>query len=95
MVTAQKIRVFGKNTLRGLADFELTETGIVLCGCPVHEKNGNRWVGMPGRPYTDTDGAQQWTPTVKMPPHVNRAFQRQAIRAVEAHTAQTGERVFD
>jgi hypothetical protein len=52
-----------KNTLRGFFDVELP-SGMVLCGCTLHESHGKFWVGLPARPYAKPDGSQSWVKIV-------------------------------
>ena len=48
---------FSKNTLLGFFDLEL-DSGLILSGCALHEKNGKRWIGLPAKPITKPDGSQ-------------------------------------
>jgi hypothetical protein len=76
-----------KNTLRGFADLELTNTGIVIRDCCGHEKNGKEWVSFPARSYTDKNGNTQWSPLVEFAEGAREAreqFQRQALAAIHA-----------
>jgi hypothetical protein len=49
-----------KNTLQGIFDLELP-FGVILRGCTLHEKDGKRWIGWPGKPYEKQDGSKSWT----------------------------------
>jgi hypothetical protein len=55
------IKPFSKNTLRGFFDLELADTGVILRGCTLHERDGKKWLGWLGRPYTKEDGSQSWS----------------------------------
>ncbi len=44
-----------RNTLRGFADFRISEIGLAVRDCPVHEKTVKRWVALPARPRLDKD----------------------------------------
>jgi hypothetical protein len=44
------------NTLLGFADVLLTQTHLKIYDCAIHEKNGRRWVSLPGRPMVDREG---------------------------------------
>jgi hypothetical protein len=54
---------FEKNTLRAFFDVELP-SGMILCGCTLHEKGDSPWVGLPAKPYTKDDGSQSWVKIV-------------------------------
>ena len=56
-------KVLEKNTLKGFFDVELA-SGLLICGCTLHEKNGKFWIGMPAKPYEKHDGSQSWTKIV-------------------------------
>lgn len=53
-------KAFEKNTLKGFFDVQLA-SGMILCGCTLHEKNNRFWIGLPGKPYAAADGTQSWT----------------------------------
>jgi hypothetical protein len=59
----KNFKPFEKNTLRAFFDVELP-SGMILCGCTLHEKEGRRWVGLPAKPYTKDDGSQSWVKIV-------------------------------
>jgi hypothetical protein len=44
------------NTLLGFADVLLKQTHLKIYDCAIHEKNGRRWVSLPGRPMVDREG---------------------------------------
>jgi hypothetical protein len=46
-----KFRLFEKNTLRGFATVRLTGVNLEIRDITIHEKNGNRWVSLPSKPY--------------------------------------------
>jgi hypothetical protein len=71
-------RALERNTLRGFFDVELP-SGMVLCGCTLHEREGKRWVGLPAKPYTKDDGSQSW---VKIVDFVDRARAKQFQESV-------------
>ena len=50
-----------KNTLQGVFDLELPFGGMILRGCCLHEKEGNRWIGWPAKPYEKQDGTKSWS----------------------------------
>src|SRR5262249_58981578 len=52
-VTATAFKPYAKNTLIGFVDLMLPSIGLTISGCTVHEKGESRWIGLPGRPYTE------------------------------------------
>ena len=44
-----------KNTLRGFFTI-ITASGLIINDCTLHQKGDRRWVGLPAREYTDTNG---------------------------------------
>lgn len=59
----RNLKPFRKNTLRAFFDVELP-SGMVICGCMLHDFEGTRWVGLPAKPYTKDDGSQSWAKIV-------------------------------
>jgi hypothetical protein len=80
-----------KNTLRAFFDVELP-SGMVLCGCTLHEREGKRWIGLPAKPYTKPDGSQSWTKIVDFADGTRaRQFQDLVLPAVVAAFEQARE----
>jgi hypothetical protein len=48
------------NTLRGFMTVYLTDYGIEIPSFMVHERNGSRWVEIPGKPIKNGQGEQKW-----------------------------------
>jgi hypothetical protein len=59
-----KFRLFEKNTLRGFATVRLTGVNLEIRDITIHEKNGNRWVSLPSKPY-ESDGETKYSYIVK------------------------------
>lgn len=55
----RNFKPFEKNTLKGFFDVRLA-SGMILCGCTLHEKNNRFWIGLPAKPYTTDSGSQSW-----------------------------------
>ena len=45
-----------RGSLVGFADLHILGYRIRLFSCTVHEQNGKRWVGLPGRPWVNSNG---------------------------------------
>ena len=52
-----------KNTLRGFFDVELS-SGMILCGCTLHQKGDHFWISLPAKSYTTESGLQSWVKIV-------------------------------
>jgi hypothetical protein len=78
-------------SLQGFFDLQLP-SGLVLNGCMLHERDGNRWVGLPGKAQIE-DGRQRldpktgrpaYTPVVEIPDRAVRdKFTEQALAALD------------
>jgi hypothetical protein len=56
-IICRQWRAFERNTLRGFADFEIAEIGLLVKECTVHCKDDRQWIGLPGKPQVDKSGA--------------------------------------
>jgi hypothetical protein len=95
MITAENWRAIDPpaNTLRGFCDLKLWPSGLLLHNCSLHEQNGKRWVGLPGKPRLDLDrrqcvdaatGKRLWSPVVEIRSQAERErFQAAALAAVD------------
>lgn len=48
------------NTLRGFIKVYLPDYGIMIPGFSLHEKNGHRWVEVPGKMVTQPEKDPKW-----------------------------------
>lgn len=53
-VACLSFKPLAKGSLLGFADF--TYGSIALRGCSVHQLNGKRWIGLPGKPQLNAEG---------------------------------------
>jgi hypothetical protein len=53
-----------QNTLRGFLSVNLP-SGMVIHNLTVHEKDGSRWVGLPAREWTDSQGQKQYAKLIE------------------------------
>ena len=80
-----------KNTLQGFLSLTLS-SGLVIHNVTLHEKNGKRWIGMPGRTYAASDGTTTYAPIVDFASREKHArFQEMALTAVESFLKGRGE----
>ena len=83
-------RRFEKNTLRGFLKLRLPAAGITIKDCTLHEKNGDKWVGLPSRSYQQ-DGQTKYARIFDFDSREARdAFQAAALRAVAANDFAEG-----
>ena len=83
-------KAYEKNTLRGFLSLSLP-SGLVIHNCALHQKDGARWIGLPSRQYTATDGKVSWSPMVEFASKEARyAFQDAALEAVDRFLAEGG-----
>ena len=52
---------YRRNTLQGFLTIRLTEPGLEIRDIALHQKNGNRWLQLPAKPYKKPDGRQGWS----------------------------------
>jgi hypothetical protein len=55
MITVEDFRTAFKSLLRRRFSADLARSGIVLRECPLHEKDGKRWIGLPSKPQIDSE----------------------------------------
>jgi hypothetical protein len=53
-------RLCNRNTLRGFAKVKLSQTGLIIDGITLHERNGQKWLSMQARKYEKDDGEEGW-----------------------------------
>ena len=93
MIAASDWREVVKNSLQGFCVLTLSPSGIVLRDCSLHERDGKRWIRLPGRPQLDSEGRHRkdpatgkalWLPVVEIKGKAERErFQNTALAAVD------------
>lgn len=77
-------KAFRKNTLLGFFDLTLP-SGMIVHGCSVHERDGERWIGLPAQKFTKADGSAGFTPVIDFTSkEARQKFQEQALAAIAA-----------
>jgi hypothetical protein len=80
-MTATNFHRVNKNTLVASFDLQMP-SGMVLVGCTLHEREGRRWVGLPGKAYIDPTGKTCWAKVIGFASSsVSSAFQAAALVA--------------
>jgi hypothetical protein len=72
-----------RNTLQGFVTIVLP-SGLRIRECSLHEKNGKRWVSLPGKPWTRQDGTTSYVAILDFADDEARfRFQRLALAAID------------
>lgn len=97
-ITASNFRGMERNSLKGFVDLTFGDTSLTIREATLHEQNGRRWIGLPGKPIVDpkTGIAERYPESGKIR-YVNvinfdhreasDAFQRGALAAIARLTA--------
>jgi hypothetical protein len=56
-VHVESFKPMRSNTLYGFVAITIPEMHLRICDLTAHEKNGKRWVGLPGKPQIDRSGS--------------------------------------
>ena len=84
-----KFRAYKKNSLLGFFSCKLTAIGLELRDCALYEKEGDRWIGLPSKPYKDEDGNQKWAYIIKFyDKNKFQQFQKCALHALDEYVAK-------
>ena len=80
---------YRKNTLQGFLAVRLTETGLEIRDIALHQKDGNRWLQLPAKPYRKPDGRKGWSYVFSFfkKEHLNK-FQEVTLKALDAFQRQ-------
>jgi hypothetical protein len=78
-------QVSGHGALIAFLSIE-TPSGLLIRDCRLFEKSGRKWVGLPSRQYTKSDGSTAYAQIVEFSSkEVAARFQDEAIRAIDAY----------
>jgi hypothetical protein len=59
-------------------------SGMIIKSCTLFQRSGERWVGLPSRPYAKRDGATGYDAFLEFTSkELKAAFQRQALAALD------------
>jgi hypothetical protein len=87
-IVCEEFKPFRRNTLVGFAVLLLPDLGLRIRECPVHRQGDRRWIGFPGRQWTDQQGNKQWANLIEFLDGVDReAFQTGAVEAIRSRIA--------
>ena len=72
-----------RNTLKGFLTIVLP-SGLRIKDCSLHEKNGERWVSFPAKPWTKRDGTSSFISFLDFTSAIAKArFQKLALAAID------------
>ena len=84
-------RPYIKNTLQGFLSIRLTSVGLEIRDVGLHHKDGKRWLQLPAKPYTKSDGKQGWSYIVSFYEKERyHQFQDVTLKALDAYQRQAG-----
>jgi hypothetical protein len=73
-----------KNTVRAFFTVTL-ESGMIIHQCSLHEKDGQRWIGLPTEKFTKRDGSVVYSALIAFTSRqIADNFRRQVMIALEA-----------
>jgi len=83
-ITCTDYRPYPKNTLQAFVALTISDLGLTIRDVCLHVKDGERWVSMPARPYTDADGNRQWANIFDFTDATSKAaFKQLALDAID------------
>jgi hypothetical protein len=65
LIECKRYKEIKKGTFIGYADLTLSEIGIEVFGCTLHQKDEKRWVNLPSRTYKDLTGTDKHAPIIR------------------------------
>src|SRR5262249_32469909 len=84
-VIVSDFKQHSKGTLQGFFTATLP-SGMVVHGLMLHKRDGQRWVGLPGREYTDKNGQRQFNRIIEFASRTTSdRFQAEILAAVDRH----------
>ncbi|MBL7224691.1 MAG: hypothetical protein ISS59_01040 [Desulfobacteraceae bacterium] len=89
-LVVKNFKEFEKSTLRAFVAFELTEIGLEIRDCTLHEKNGKRWIGLPAKPYIKNEKTLYSYIVAFSDKKDWEHFQRGALAAIDCHLKKVG-----
>lgn len=59
-----RFKQYEKGHLRGFCDLYIDKWDIEIHGCSIYEKNGGRWIVLPGKEFENEAGEKKWKPFI-------------------------------
>lgn len=84
----QNYKAIGKGCLLGKFDILIQEWGAMqIVDCTVFQKDGKRWISMPGREFQSKDGQKKHFNLVKFSPEVFKKLETAALAQLDKYIA--------
>ena len=84
MIECINYRSHLKGHLLGFADLRIEKWGIDIFGCTLFQKDGRRWINLPGREYLNQEGEKKHLPFLRFKdPEHYRIFMDKAKEAID------------
>jgi len=81
-----------KNTLQGFFTVRLTNIALEIRDCALHQKDIERWVGLPAKPYDKEDGSKAWSYIVNFYDKDRwNQFQKAVLEALDKYLVTVGK----
>lgn len=77
-----------KGCLIGRFDVKISEWGLTIRGCSYFEKEGKRWLGMPGEQYQSKDGQTKNFDRVVFDKGTRERFEASCLEKIKAGNYQ-------
>jgi len=88
VIEIRKFRKHQKGTLVGFTNILMTTIGLEIRDVTLHRKDGQRWIGLPARPYVDANGETKYAYIVKFVDKDRWSrFQKEVLAAVDEYLA--------
>ncbi len=84
-----------KGNMLGVANLFLTNVGMEIYGCTLHQKDGRRWVNLPVKEFKDKEtGETKYFQFIKFPDsRFHNAFVKGAKEAIDEWCNKNAEKV--
>ncbi len=84
-----KFQSVNKGSFVGFADFFIPKTGLEIYGCQLFQKEGKRWINMPAREYTNSDGEKKFASYIRYRENSHKdMFTELALKAIDKKCAE-------
>ena len=91
MIICTDFKYINKGALVGFVKIDIAKWGVEMSNLTVFEKDGKRWVNLPGQEYIDKEGKKKYNPHIRFKSkEQSDAFQIQIKEAIDKYLAEKG-----
>ena len=91
IVEVVDFRPHTRSTLRGFLTIRLTTVGLEVRDLALHEKDGNRWLQLPAKPFNKPSGGKGWNYILHFyEKDQYQQFQEMTLKALDAFQREAG-----